>query len=291
MRGFNASGDHLSTDGLSPSGQVVTVPQYKHNVSLDFTRFEAVTEYGLADNWDVKLRVPYDIKQRKASIGLIAAATPGEIDAMQRNLELHHGSDETLKGFSDFHLLLTKYFPDSFAIGDAASISFGSSLPIGKTEANPYPLGKAGLPHEHFQFGNGTFDPLIELSYSVPLTEKLRAGVFLSGRFPLYENSKDYQGPAEANGSLNLSYMLDSVWSAHGSFLYGHQSFAHWDGSRDINTGANRSNGLVGFGRMLGSGVYLSLDYLFPISQHNLAPGGDSFEQGQVFLITTSFSF
>lgn len=290
VQGFNASGDHLATDGISPSGQIVSVPLYKHEVSLDFTRLEATIEYGIADNWDLKLRVPYDIKKRKSSISLIDPATAGEIDAMQRDADYHH-APKTLRGFSDLQLLATRYLPDIFLAGDSASLSFGVSLPIGKIESNPYPLGDAGMPHEHIQFGTGSFDPLLEFSYSLPLAEKLRAGVFGSARFPLYENRKDYQGSKEANGGVQLSYMFDTQWSAHASFLVAHQAFAHWDGTRDLNTGANRTSALFGLGYRWANGLFTSLDYLSPIAEDTLAPGGDNYKQGRIFLISTSLSF
>lgn len=290
MQGFNASGDHLSTDGISPSGQLVTVPLYKHEVSLDFSRLEATLEYGLAENWDLRLRIPYDIKKRKSSIATIAPANVGEIDAMQRDADYHH-AEKTLRGFSDLHLLATRYFPNALLEGDSASLSFGMSLPVGKIEENPYILGDAGMPHEHIQFGTGTFDPLLEFSYSVPLAANLRGGIFGNARFPLYENRKDYQGSKEATAGLQLSYMFAPAWSAHGSVLFSHQAFAHWNGARDLNTGANRSSALFGVGYRWVNGLYTSIDYLSPIAEDTLASGGDNYEQGRIFLLSTSFSF
>lgn len=40
----------------------------------------------------------------------------------------------------------------------------GLSVPVGRTGPNPFELGRLGLPHEHFQFGTGTWDPVFVLA-------------------------------------------------------------------------------------------------------------------------------
>jgi hypothetical protein len=40
----------------------------------------------------------------------------------------------------------------------------GVTVPLGRTEPNPFTLGDLGLPHEHIQFGTGTWDPVVGLA-------------------------------------------------------------------------------------------------------------------------------
>ena len=104
-RGTGFEGGHLEDKGLSPAGLVVPVPTHRHAVELDFVRYELGAAYNFAESWDAWLRVPYDVKERTAELELIDPATPLEVAAMQRNLDLHHPS-ETLEGFSDLSLHL-----------------------------------------------------------------------------------------------------------------------------------------------------------------------------------------
>jgi len=63
---------------------------------------------------------------------------------------------------------------------------------LGRTEENPFELGRRGLPHQHFQFGTGTWDPILGLgagrrlgSVNLALT-----GLF---RFVVAESSRGYR--------------------------------------------------------------------------------------------------
>ena len=42
----------------------------------------------------------------------------------------------------------------------SAAVRGGVTIPLGRTEENPFELGRRGLPHQHIQFGTGTWDPL-----------------------------------------------------------------------------------------------------------------------------------
>ena len=99
-------------------------------------------------------------------------------------------------------VLVTHRKQGVFREGDSLSLSLGTTLPTGKTEEDPFELGDSGLKHLHIQFGTGTFDPLLELNYSMPVAGKLGLGAYALGRFPAYENSKTYQGPMEITSGV-----------------------------------------------------------------------------------------
>jgi hypothetical protein len=194
----------LETKGISPSGRVIAVPLHRHAVELEFVRFELVTTYAFTEGWDARLRVPYDVKERTARVVLVDPAAPDEIAAMQRNLDAHHPT-ETLEGLGDLTLLAARKRRDLLRHGDVLTTTFGTSIPIGRTEEDPYVLGDAGLPHEHIQFGTGTFDPLLEVHYFAPVGRITSLSANALGKFPLYENDKGYRGPVEVSSGMSLA--------------------------------------------------------------------------------------
>jgi len=266
------------------------VPLHRHAVELDFVRLELVAAYSLTERWDAWLRVPYDVKDRTASIELVDPATPDEVAAMQRNLDIHHPS-ETLEGFSDLSLLLAWRRAAWLREGDLFTLALGTSLPVGRTEEDPYELGDAGLPHEHVQFGTGTFDPLVELYYYGPMSDRLGALVSLTGRLPLYENDKGYQGPVEVSSNLSLALEPVERLSLRTGLSLFYQGYAHWDGDRDVNTGLYSSGVVAGASYRLTDAVDLSLDARVPLTQETLSDDGDTFEQGTVLQLGLSWSF
>ncbi len=290
VSGFDFEGGHLSTQGTAPDGQLVTVPLYKHQVSLDFTRLEFEYGYTFKQNWDVWFRLPYEIKRRVASIDLVDPASVAEEAAMERNKAIHHDR-RTLTGPSDFKLLFAHRKLNLLREGDGLDIAFGTSLPTGATQEDPFKAGDAGLEHEHIQFGTGTFDPLIELYYTAPLSSSLTLGAFGVGRLPLYENSKTYQGPMELTSGVTLLYGVNSRVILQSSLTGYYQDFAHWDGVRDINSGLRSLNGRVGATFITKRGTALGLAVRQPIAQETLDKEGDTFEQGPSFLFYVSHSF
>jgi len=290
VRGRDFDGGHAEDKGLSPMGTVVDVPEHRHVVSLDFVRFELVADYAFADSWNAWLRIPYDVKDRTAKIELVDPATPDEVAAMESNLAIHHPS-ETLEGFSDLHLLAARKRRDLFLADDLAIVALGSSLPVGRTESDPYAAGDAGEPHEHVQFGSGTFDPLLELYYGAPLATDLRLSLFTVGRFPLYENRKEYRGPTEVSSGFHLSRRLSAQAAVHGGWTSLYQGYAKWDGERDVNTGLVAHEVSLGAKVDLGRGTSVSLDLRLPVSQRTLSDSGDAFEQGSVLQLGVSTSF
>jgi hypothetical protein len=289
-RGTGFTGGHLEDQGVSPSGQVVSVPTHKHDVELDFVRFELVATYNLTEKWDAWLRAPYDVKERTAEIAPVDPATPSEIAAMQRNLEIHHPT-ETLEGFSDLSLLFARKEKDLLRSGDILAAALGTSLPVGRTEDDPFVLGEAGKAHEHIQFGTGTFDPLLELYYFTPISERVSLLANALGRFPVYENGRGYRGPVEVSSGLTLAVESTHRLSLRGGWSFQYQGFAHWDGERDVNSGIILNAAVGGGTYEISDGLYLSLDARIPLSQEVLSGDGDTFEQGPVAQVGVSYSF
>lgn len=287
---MNFEGGHLETKGLSAAGQVVTVPQHRHQVSLDFQRIELGLARQLSEGWTARLRMPYDIKQRRARLELVEPATDEEVASMQRNLDIHHPS-ETLRGVADPHLLLTHHVAALLGEGDHFVVSLGTSIPLGRIEENPYLLGGAGQAHEHIQFGSGTFDPLAEALYTTPLADGLELTLSATGRFPITENRKGYEAPIEITAEVGLGLDLNERLSVHSGWSLLYQDFAHWDGVRDINSGVVTHGVTAGLVYTLESDVSVLAAVRLPVSQRTLDSGGDTFEMGPIFQLGFTCGF
>src|SRR5262249_52361251 len=72
------------------------------------------------------------------------------------NPDTHH-RDETLTHLADPRVsLLASRAAGAWTVGGGV----GTTIPLGRTEPNPFALGRLGLPHQHVQFGTGTWNPI-----------------------------------------------------------------------------------------------------------------------------------
>ncbi len=285
-RGFAFNGGHPETKGLSSNGQVITVPLHRHEISLDYLRIEFELEYAVTDKWSLLFRVPYEVKDQNAEVRFIEPANAEKRQAMLSNQNIHHRT-ETYRGVSDVMLLATHNKQGLFREGDSMKISAGTTLPTGKTEEDVYKLGDKGLKHLHIQFGTGTFNPLLELNYSMPLARQFSLSAYALGRFPFYENHKNYEGPVEMMSGLTLSYRPNSQLLFHLNSMVYYQHFAYWAGEKDINSGLVTTSGALGAQIKAWENTTLSVDVLYPFSQ-NILSVGDTFKQGPTVLFGIS---
>ena len=288
LRGFDANGGHLETKGLSSTGEVIQGPLHRHNVSLGFFRFQLDIAYRLAVDWDVALSLPYDIKDQDAFIDEIAPVTLDEREAILRNQDIHH-REEVYRGFADARLLISHSLANLLRDGDRLMVSVGSSIPIGATEEDPYRLGDAGQKHLHIQFGTGTFDPSAALHYETLLSDGLSLNASIHGQFPVYENGKTYRGPVDVTETVGIRYQVGDWFALQASHLGLFQSYAYWDGNRDINSGLIYNAVQLGAAPDRRFGVHVRLSVIFPIQSRVLSEEGDAFEVGPTVSMAVSY--
>ena len=236
------------------------------------------------------LSIPYAIKDQDASIEEIEPTSPRDREAILANQDIHH-RDETYRGFSDFSLLFSHRRLGILRDSDYLVGSLGSSIPIGKTEENPFSLGDAGLEHLHIQFGTGTFNPLAELHYGTPLFGDFSLNASVRGQFPFYKNNKTYRGSVELTSTAEVEYHLFDWLAFHAAYLGFYQSYAHWDGEQDINSGIVLNAGLFGAELNARYGVPVRFSVMLPFHRRTLSDEGDAFELGTTVSLTMSRSF
>ena len=174
---------------------------------------------------------------------------------------------------------------------DILFAQFGTTVPTGKIEENPWRLGDAGIEHLHIQFGTGTFNPIANLRYSLSLYRGLTGTVSVRGMFPFYENSKTYRGSGELSYTAGFAYRLFDWLSFNGNYLGFYQSAAAWAGERDINTGLRYSMAAFGMSVATLNDISVSANVMFPLTQATLYDEGDAIEFGTLVSIATSYAF
>ena len=254
-------------------------------MSLDIARIEATAGLAVDAFTEVLLRVPYDVKQQRAGLRFPNPMTQAEMDAAWAASRLHHRT-ETYAGLADFELLASHGRGSLWRTGDALRLRIGLTLPVGKTERDPYQRGEAGLFHRHIQFGTGTMDPVAEIDYGVPVWRGLSLRASSRLRASLYENPKTYRGPVEFAVSAGASWALGAGLTPHAAYEFLHQGTAHWDGHQDANTGLQVHALTLGVGVALGAGFHLGADVRLLLGQRTLVGNGEAFEQGPTVLLS-----
>lgn len=301
MRLFDAQGGHLETKGISPEGTVIDVPLHRHHVTLNIFRVDVGLKYHLSPRWTLEANVPYETKIQEATIEEIDPITPAERKAILRNRNNHH-RNETYTGPRDTDVLVGYHAQGLLTENDFLIGRIGTTIPFGKTEEDPWKLGDAGLEHLHIQFGTGTFDPIADLHYRLPVYKGLETNANIRCKLPFYENGKTYRGSKEFTYTAGLNYRFNDWLSLQTRYLGFYQAYAYWAGERDINTGLRFSMASVGASVVTPYNIPLSIAIVLPLEQETLYDDSnafvdgryeesDAFEFGPLVSLTVSYLF
>ncbi len=301
MRWFDAQGGHLERKGISEGGEVIDVPLHRHHVTLNIFRVDIGLKYQFGSQWMLEANIPYETKVQEATLEEIESVTQAEREAIIRNRDNHH-RNETYTGLTDSDVFLGYHTVGLLKENDFLMGRIGTTIPFGKTEEDPWKLGNAGLEHLHIQFGTGTFNPIADLHYSLPLYKGLGANASVRGKFPFYENSKTYRGSRELTYTAGLNYRFSNWLSLQVGYLGFYQAYAYWAGAQDINTGLRFSMASVGASIATPYNIPLSVALMLPLSQETLYDDtsalldgayeeSDAFEFGPLVSLTVLYSF
>ncbi len=283
---LNNDGSHPEEEGIDAGGATVPVPLHGHQVEIETWRAVADLEYLAAEDLAFRLKMPFEVRKRTARIRLDAPATAAERAAMQRNLDYHH-RDATLEGARDFELTAATWWRGVFAEADRLEFSSGLTLPIGETESNPYARDASGnvVPHEHVQFGTGTFDPIVQVTWARRFGERWAGNLYGAARLPFYENRHDFRAPCEFTLASGASRAIGEHWHARATLTTIYSGFAEWDDTRDPNSGWLVHYAGLG-AEWRGETITASLLVQFPFGQQILGPGDETFDLGPVISLS-----
>jgi hypothetical protein len=266
------------------------VTDHEHRVELDLTLFELGLSRTFNKNWDASLRAPYLIKDQRTDIVFPDKMPADEREAARRNNQYHHRT-ETYEGWGDLELGVGWRGRGLFGEKSIFRFSLGTTLPTGHYEKNdPLRAGEEGREHLHIQFGNGTFDPLIDFYLGLPLSEKWALSFYGRGRFPLYENDAGYKPSIEATFIPRLTFLPTKDLSFSTGLTSNYYGYSEWNGVRDPNSGQFTLNAMVSMGYKFNEHLSASLSVLIPAYTKTFI-GEDSLDPSPVFSTSISWVF
>jgi hypothetical protein len=209
------------------------IPLHKHNQSLFILRGLFNLSFGLFPNVVLLTNLPVEMK----SISIKYTTLDGQPFSPPYG-DIHH-RNETLFGLSDAGLAVKYYLLNE--PGNLLNIQLGTSVPLGKTEEDPYQLTEKGLTHQHLQFGTGTFMPSLGLEWSF---DKLFTWSQYQGSF--YSNNKGYFPGWNIAGGIGYGFNISNKFSLIPQIDTFYQSTSAWhnvvdDSSERFQIGASLS--------------------------------------------------
>ena len=211
---------------------------YRHHVDLFMSEVSLDASYGLAPWLAAELRLALRIVD--------VNPTYSELDGTPKEVpnDIHH-HDETLVGPSDPWLVLRFGAAKGKLVTGAR---LGVTLPVGRTEPDPYALGAEGKSHEHIQFGTGTFVPIVGLGLSYAI-DPVELSLSATGLFSVYENGEGFRAPSRMFGSVRGTLpFADGAFRPYLSVDVTHETEELWHGGMGLEGSNVRTEILVGGG-------------------------------------------
>jgi hypothetical protein len=239
--------------------EVPVQPLYLHDQRLYPIELRLTAEYGLNETFGIEGQVPFRLVHTT-----IEYTTPDGAPHEPLDAGIHH-RDETIAGPADPWLLLR--------IGGMienwwVAARPGVSLPLGKTEENPFALGDRGLEHQHVQLGSGTVDPVLVLEASTAF-DAVTLELFAQGQASLYENRHGYRSPWRVYGGFAVGTTLVGDLSGSLGIEAFHDDAERWEGRirQDGNLGRTEVLGAASLTQVFGA-TELSLSLRAPVWRH-----------------------
>lgn len=205
---------------LERCAEVPVQPLYVHDQRLYPIELRLTAEYGFTRHFGVELQAPFRLIRTSIEYTTPAGAPYEPLDP-----GVHH-RNETVAGPSDFWLL---YRAGTTLGGVWFALRSGFSLPLGRTEEDPFALGDRGISHQHIQLGSGTFDPVGILEAS-RVFGALSVQAFAQAQASLYENGHGYRAPVRLYGGASVGHALFGDFRGMLGLEALHESAERWSG-------------------------------------------------------------
>jgi hypothetical protein len=209
-----------------------------HEEDLTISEIAFVTEAGLAHGLGVEAVVPWRWVRTRIRFENLQHQ-PIEVP----NGSIHH-RNETLSGPGDPWLLLH----GARGVGAwTVAARAGISIPLGRAEPNPFELGRRGLPHEHIQFGTGTWDPVAGVSAGRRFGQ-VGFVVHALARLVFGTNAHGYQAGDRFYASAALDRRIAGAWRAIAGLDLAREQTETWDGRIETEGNLGRTDFLASIG-------------------------------------------
>ena len=176
-----------------------------------------------------------------------------------------HARDEQLRGLGDPSLLV-HLAREVGAFRLHARV--GASIPVGRTEDNPFLLGMIGQEHQHIQLGTGTVVPIVAVEAQRPVGPATLTAWALA-QPSLYENAEGFRAADRASLGLTASTSLGRrAWTLSLAAEVHHETAEEWSGVVYEGEGnAGRTDVLAGAAAAwrVAPGLALTADVKVPV--------------------------
>ena len=244
---------------VNACAEVPVQPLYLHDQRLWPAELRLVGEYSLSHLFGVEVQAPFRLVHTSIEYTTLEGEPYDPLDA-----GVHH-RDETLAGAGD-PLLLGRV--GGFVARWWLATRAGVSVPLGRTEPNPFALGDQGLRHQHIQFGTGTVDPVAMVEASRSL-DGVEIDVFAQGQLSLYENEHGYRAPLRLSGGGSIGTQLFGEFEGALGIEAYHEGAERWDGVIRQDAALGRTEVLAAILATQGMGrTTLNLGLRFPLYRH-----------------------
>lgn len=236
-----------------------------HDQRFVIGQLRLLAGYAFDPRWSVEAQ----LRGRVVDSGIVYRTLEGEAFSPPF-ADVHH-RDETLGGLEDAWLNgRWSGYLGPLALGLRAGIS----VPLGRTEPDPFVAGRLGQTHQHVQFGTGTWDPLVGVDVAWR-RDALSIFGYGFGLTSLYANGHGYRaGSRIAVGALGR-HELWSWLAAQLTVDFAHESAERWQGRLESEGNLGRSDLLLGLGALWTARLAtLALTIKVPVWTRIVAQGG-----------------
>lgn len=256
----------ISCPDIGPVCALRDEPPQHHDQRFWIAELRLNAEYALLDWLAAELQFPL-----RLSNTTITYRRPDGTAFVPDQPDIHH-RDETLLGIGDAWLtarLRTRVA--ALSLGGRVGIS----VPLGRTEENPFAAGRAGFEHQHVQFGTGTVDPILGFEFAYAW-ERVIARLYGQAQLTLWQSPKSYQAGSRfgGGGSAELKVVPTLLLGASAEVLT--ELPERWDGAVEQDGNVGRTDVLLGLsGAWLVAGATLTLSVRTPVYQHFIVTSAD----------------
>jgi thiol-disulfide isomerase/thioredoxin/plastocyanin len=256
-----AQTQHDDHDDVVGQGEIDIV----HDQELVISEARLSLDVGITRRFSASLMVPLRIVNTS-----IRYLDTGGAEVQLVNDSIHH-RNETVTGIADPMLLGAA----SFAAGGwRLTGRAGLTIPIGRTEENPFTLGDMGLAHQHIQLGTGTANPVVVVEAARSLGS-WRVGGFAMSQQVVYEGGKGYQAGDRYAAGVVARRRLSSRWSMRGTVDALGETAERWDGIKHTDDGnQGRFDLILGVGASWAATSTLGIDIGLKVPVVTHAVGG-----------------
>ena len=135
----------------------------------------------------------------------------------------------------------------------STAVRGGVTVPLGRTEENPFALGREGLAHQHIQFGTGTWDPLAGAAAGRRFGALVTSASVIA-RLPVSTNEHGFRAGRRVFASIVGDHPIRGPWRVQAGLDYAHETAETWDGRVEEEGNLGRSDllGSIGVARVFG---------------------------------------